>query len=211
MTITDLITNFGDVFELSFRWDVARAKNVLDTSLDWVQYNPRKPHINRQGLSVTSLDGKNSGVPDLDSVREYNQVHGTKYSELDFQTLTPITDLIPETKQLIEKFPSSSIGRCHFIRLGAGGFFPPHRDNGMNSVRPDTFRVISVLDDFHPTGANVWLQEGRPLTLFSGRTYFINTTKVHSVFSFEGCEIFVMNIVTTKMSLEAVMRLSSIS
>ena len=39
---------------------------------EWKPYNVRKPN-NRWGLSITSLDGGLSGIPDLDSVYEYNK------------------------------------------------------------------------------------------------------------------------------------------
>ena len=38
-----------------------------EENFEYVQYNPRKP-INRYGLSVTSLDGGCSCIPDLDSL-----------------------------------------------------------------------------------------------------------------------------------------------
>ena len=44
-------------------------KDLEDFSEEWKPYNPRKK-IAREGLSVTSLDGGLSGIPDLDSIRE---------------------------------------------------------------------------------------------------------------------------------------------
>ena len=61
--------------------------NTVEEKFDYVRYNPRKP-IDRWGLSVTSLDGTMSGIPDLDSIREYNIENDTKYEEEDFNVPT---------------------------------------------------------------------------------------------------------------------------
>ena len=37
---------------------------------DWKKYNPNKLN-NRWGLSITSIDGGLSGIPDLTSLRDY--------------------------------------------------------------------------------------------------------------------------------------------
>ncbi len=141
--LTDLITHYGDVIELNFpAWNCDKAKTVLEKHPGWVQYNPRKS-INRKGLSVTSLDGGFSGIPDLDSLREYNILNNTNYTELDFKNRTSIINHIPELNQLLDAFPDH--GRCHFLKLDQGGFFPPHRDNGTSSSLPFTFRLFKIV------------------------------------------------------------------
>jgi len=52
---------------------------------DWKPYNVRKPN-NRWGLSITSLDGELSGIPDLDSLYEYNKNNGTNITNQDIKT-----------------------------------------------------------------------------------------------------------------------------
>ena len=103
-------------------------------SLNWVQYNPRKS-INRFGCSITSLDGNDSGIPDLDSLVEYNRLNSTNYSEINFRQLTkhasPFTNFLQEFQ----------CGRSHFLKLGTGGFFPWHRDNDQK-----TFRIIYTVN-----------------------------------------------------------------
>ena len=54
----------------------ALYKKLNEENFDYVKYNHRK-NINRLGLSVTSLDGGVTGVPDLDSLLQYNNIHGT--------------------------------------------------------------------------------------------------------------------------------------
>ena len=63
------ILQYGNVIATDF------YKSGLERDLDnfsehWKPYNPKK-HPGREGLSVTSLDGGFSGIPDLDSIREY--------------------------------------------------------------------------------------------------------------------------------------------
>ena len=45
----------------------------------WKPYNVKKPN-NRWGLSITSLDGGLGGIPDLDSLSEYNNRHCLLYT-----------------------------------------------------------------------------------------------------------------------------------
>jgi len=198
-TITDVIVNFGEVFELDIpKWDIRRCTDNLINNPNWVQYNPRKSN-NRKGLSVTSLDGGYSGIPDLDSIREYNKIHNTTYNETHFRVRTNITELIPELNEVLDLFPDH--GRCHFLKLDAGGFFPPHRDNGTLNPIPNTFRLIVPIHNFgkyHLT----WIQDGSLLPLEHGLIYFINTTKTHSLFSYVDNSIcFVMNVIASARSI----------
>ena len=201
-TLTELFTFFGDVIELDFdQWDLRQCQQVLDRHLGWKQYNPRKQN-NRQGLSVTSLDGGFSGVPDLDSLLEYNRENNTNLTEADFQNRTSVVNHLPELNPLLDEF-NSNLGRCHFLRLNAGGFFPPHRDNGL-IVPSHSFRVIVPLTN---TGKHhwKWIQQDQILNLEAGRTYCINTTKEHSVFSFvDNCCMLVLNITATENSVKQV-------
>jgi hypothetical protein len=204
-TLTDLVANFGDVLELSLTpWNLDNAINVLTKHTGWTHYNPRKAHINRKGLSVTSLDGGFSGIPDLDSLREYNLENNTAYNESHFRSRTNIVNFISELNTTLDLFPDH--GRCHFLRLDSGGFFPPHRDNGTSSTLPLSFRLIVPVCNF---GKNqlTWIHDGHPLHMEHGRTYFINTTKVHSLFSYVDMSCcFVMNVEVTERSLNAVLK-----
>ena len=201
--LTDLITHYGDVIELNFpAWNCDKAKTVLEKHPGWVQYNPRKS-INRKGLSVTSLDGGFSGIPDLDSLREYNILNNTSFTELDFKNRTSITNHISELNQLLDAFPDH--GRCHFLKLDQGGFFPPHRDNGTSSSLPFTFRIIVPVYNFQRPNLT-WVQENNILSLVHGQVYFINTTKVHYLFSMTDMSIcFVMNVFGTDRSITTIL------
>lgn len=202
MHTTNLFSCFGDVIELNFpRFDVMNVELVLKDHPGWKRYNPRK-NIPRYGLSVTSLDGGYSGVPDLDSLYEYNKEFETEYDDSDFKARTDIVHLIPELGPLLDSF-NAGLGRCHFLRLDAGGFFPPHRDNG-HSVPSKNIRIIVPLLNTGNTQWK-WIQEDTVLHLEAGKAYCINTTKVHSVYSFvDNCVMLVMNITANSQTIKAV-------
>ena len=97
------------------------------------------------------------------------------------------------------------MGRTHFLRLDKGGFFPPHRDNGA-LVGVPSFRILVPINNF---GINdmKWIQEERILNLKLGQVYFINTTKIHSIFSFiEECTMLVVNVMWTPELLSKMVR-----
>ena len=202
--LTDFIVNFGDVVELDFPlWNLEPAQQVLSKHPGWTRYQPHKPN-NRWGLSVTSLNGGFSGEPDLYSLREWNAMNGTTYGESDFKARTNVVEFIPELNPMLDFF-GTSLGRAHFIRLDAGGFFPPHRDNGA-IVNSPTFRILVPISQFGENDMK-WMQEDRPLRLDLGRTYFINTTKIHSLFSFtNNCTMLVVNVLATEEALNKIAR-----
>jgi len=203
-TITDVIANFGNVIDLDFPvWNCNNASEILLKHPGWVQYNPRKKN-NRKGLSVTSLDGGFSGVPDLDSLLEYNRENKTSIQEKDFRQRTSVVNYIPELNFLLDMFPDH--GRCHFLRLDAGGFFPPHRDNGLRSAVPETFRIIVPVYNFGKYHIH-WVQEDKLVRFETGVTYFVNTTRVHSLFSFVDNSIcFVMNVLASDSSISTLLK-----
>ena len=202
MNTANLFACFGDVIELDFPlWNIAQVQQLLDSHPGWIQYNPRKS-INRYGLSVTSLDGGYSGVPDLDSLLEYNKLNNTTHTETDFKVKTDIVEQIPNLQELVTAL-SPDLGRCHFLKLNAGGFFPPHRDNG-TIVPSKTFRIIVPLGN---TSLKkwYWIHDGQILNLISGKTYCINTTKEHSVFSFtDNCCMLVLNVVASIKNINVI-------
>lgn len=173
---------------------------LIDTKSDevnWVQYNPRKP-VARWGASLTSLDGKNSGVPDLDSLKEFNTLNNTNYCEKDFQTKTHLFKYF----DFLE--PRFDLGRSHLIRLGAGGYFPYHRD-----FDSETFRLIYTISGCEEQNL-VWIQHDRVIKLQNNRWYYINTKMVHSVFSFFGSEFVVFNVINNQKSRTSLIELMSV-
>jgi hypothetical protein len=204
-TLTDFIVNWGDVVELDFPiWNFGEATNILNKHPGWKVYQPHKPGYNRFGLSVTSLDGGYSGLPDLASLREYNALNNTTYNESDFKRRTNIETFIPDLKLLLDFF-EPNLGRCHFLKLDKGGFFPPHRDNGAIVAVP-SFRILVPINNFG-TNDMKWIQEDKILNLKLGHVYFINTSKIHSLFSFvDNCMMLVLNVMWDEQILNKMVK-----
>lgn len=160
-------------------------------------YNPRKKGYSRYGLSLTSRDGGFSGVPDLDSLYEYNRLNSTQFDEPDFRRWTPLFKGCPSLLKIMEPF-HNYIGRSHILRLDKGGFFPPHRD-----LSDTAFRLfISLCKD---ATEYVFLLEKKVCFFQPGRVYFINTDLSHSLFSFVDESLFIVfNIDLCKEAVSAV-------
>lgn len=208
-SLTDFIVNFGDVVELDFSVNVDQILHIVKKHPEWKIYQPHKPGYNRFGLSVTSIDGGYSGEPDLYSLREYNLMHGTTYDESHFKKRTNITTFLPDVEELLNFF-EPNLGRTHFLRLDKGGFFPPHRDNGAIVAVP-TFRILVPINNFGINDVK-WIQEEQILNLKIGQVYFINTTKIHSIFSFvDDCIMLVLNVYwSTNLLAKLVRRIATI-
>ena len=179
----------SNCYKLSIEVDHAKLFDELNTYQHaLVKYNPRK-NIERYGLPITSLDGNITGVPDLDSLGEYNKLNNTNYTELDFNTPTKIYH---ETsiKNIIKPF-ISWIGRSHAIYLMPGSFFPPHVDTDGFSI--DTFRILIPLKNSnYPKCA--FLLGDKLLQFEYGFMYVINTAIELSIFAMEKNTNVVFNI-----------------
>ncbi|MBL7689064.1 MAG: aspartyl/asparaginyl beta-hydroxylase domain-containing protein [Bdellovibrionaceae bacterium] len=177
---------YGDVIPL----DHVINLDLLDIELksfekSWVPYNAvgKKKSNPREGLSVTSLDGGMSGVPDLFSLYEWSKETGRKVSECDFNVPTEAYRKCTAIHRLCEPF-MPNVGRCRFVRFQPGGHFPPHRDGSVSYQIPDYFRILVPLnrtgdDRFH------FVLDGRLVSYEPGRPYLFNALKTHSVVSFE--------------------------
>jgi hypothetical protein len=141
---------------------------------------------------MTSLDGGYSGVPDLESLGEYYNETGIIHRDSDFKTRTPLSCEIPEVNELLNFF-GEDLGRSHFLRLDKGGFFPPHRDHNFG-LPNDMFRIVVPFYNFHSSSMS-WIFDGKVVQLREGTTYFMNTTKAHSLFSYvDDCTMLVLNV-----------------
>ncbi len=174
---------YGDIIPLAFKLDPAQIDLELETFREcWVQYNPSKSSNPRVGLSLTSLDGGMSGIPDLDSIYEWSRETGRKVSEKDFNQTTEAYRGCKTIHPLVECF-KPQLGRCRFVKFKAGGHFPPHRDGSVSFQIPDYFRILVFLartgtDDFH------FVHDGKLISYEVGRPYLFNALKTHSVVSF---------------------------
>jgi len=179
------LSNYEDLIELKIELD----ESIDLETLNWVRYNPRKP-INRWGCSITSLDGDDSGMPDLDSVREYNIVNKTNLNELSFKKRTL------HSKPFSNFLDTFECGRSHYLKFGLGGFFPWHRDNDQ-----ETFRIIYTVKGCSNNDL-IWLQDEKLLHLQDKKWYYVNTKKKHCVFSFTESIMAVFNVALTDSNIK---------
>jgi hypothetical protein len=185
------LTAYGTVYRLDlFLENPKKFVDWTEENFDYVKYNYRKD-INRLGLSVTSLDGGVTGVPDLDSLLEYNTENNTDYTERDFKTFTPVYNY-PQLQKCLEPI-KDHIFRTHILKLETGGFFPAHRDNKITKV--DSFRILVPLSNTNPPNFT-FVIDGKIEHWVEGAFYFIDTLKTHYLFnaSFKPTYMLVVNV-----------------
>lgn len=174
------LAQFGDQFPLQKTVSVDQLMQDLEHFKDkWSPYNPRKNWIPRDGLCVLNERGECGPGPALDSLREYNKEHGTSFDEYDFNKPTELYHHSNQLQKLLGDMLPWCI-RTHFLRLPPGGFFPPHRDHPGGEQR--TFRLIVPIKNFNPPYSRFMIED-RSLYWESGRMYYVNTTKQHSLFN----------------------------
>ena len=172
-------------------------KDLEDFSKEWKPYNPRKK-IAREGLSVTSLDGGLSGIPDLDSIREYCIKNQVILGEHSFNQETPVANIV---RTYLDPF-KGHVGRSHFIRMGKGGHFPPHRDDRRASV--NNMRLFVPIKDCNPP-KTFFMLDREPLYFDHGRAYFINTCMEHTLFSCYPSLFLVMNVAVNEQTVQTLL------
>ncbi len=197
------LQSLGDVVPLELEVEPHSLRDDIRSFEDrWVPYNPSKAGNRRWGLSLTSLDGGTSGIPDLTSLKEYNAANGTSYAEDDFQTPTPVLKASAALSSALEKV--APLGRTHLLRVGKGGFFPPHRDTAL--LDPECFRLIVNLN--YTQNGHALILDDRQRYLQPGLFYFLDTTLAHSLFSFRDyAEFIVVNLPLREESVQKVVDL----
>lgn len=194
------LLSFGDIIETNIGVDPHILLNEIK-DCEWSQYNPRKQN-NRFGLSITSSDGSFNGI-DLDSLYQYNEENDTTYKETSFKDKTEVYYKSPQIKKIVDVF-GEHLCRSHLINLMTNGSFPPHRDWRRIDIQ-ETFRIFIPIQRCNPFDM-FFMYEDKPLYFNHGKAYFINTNKVHSLFSFSDYSIFaVMNIELNSNSLDIIL------
>ena len=156
---------------------------------DWKKYNPKKPN-NRYGLSVTSIDGGLHGIPDLTSLRDWEIQTGEQIHNHDINVPTDVYKNCPTLQSILEPW-KPWLGRCHFLRMDRGSFFPEHFDINKEDYGYDEVRLIGFVKcneyDFK------WIYDDRVIKGNQGTLWYFNGNKRHSVFSFkDGIILLVM-------------------
>lgn len=201
MMLYQELLQLGSYYRLSQYANLAQIKSELSSyDSSWVRYNPQKGDNQRYGLSLTSLDGGLTGVPDLTSIKEYNQKNGTRFSEESFKTPTEVLKL-NSIRDLCRPY-IPFLARSHLIKLNAGGFFPPHRDSFTSRSR--VFRLFAALS--HSQSDFCFLLDDQKLFFEPGVLYFVNTKQMHSLFSFFDNSIFlVLNVILNRDSVDTLL------
>jgi len=158
---------------------------------DWKRYNynTKKPN-NRWGLSVTSIDGGLHGVPDLSSLRDWETQTGQVIHNHDINVPTDVWKKCPTLQTILEPW-KPWLGRCHFLRMDRGSYFPEHFDINKEDYSYDEVRFVGFVKsneyDFK------WIYDDRVIKRNSGSLWYFNGNKKHCVFSFsDGIVLLVM-------------------
>ena len=189
------LTKYGEYWPLNIKnkVNIDQLVNKLN-KYKWIQYNPTKD-IARKALSITSLDGGMSGVPDLDSLLEFWKRTGEWVDETEMDIKTEIYPLFEKWLDPIEKY----ICRTHIIKLEPGGFFPAHRDCRDLDIR--SFRLFVPLNYSH--NGNFFILDNKKIDFTDGQMYFFNECLTHTVFnaSMEDWYFIVINVKLTEESV----------
>ena len=148
---------------------------------DWKRYNynEKKPN-NRWGLSVTSIDGGLHGIPDLSSLRDWETQTGETIHNHDLNVPTDVYKNCPTLQAILEPW-KPWLGRCHFLRMDRGSFFPEHFDINKEDYSYDEVRFVGFVNcndkDFK------WIYDDKVIKGNNGSLWYFNGNKRHSVFS----------------------------
>ncbi len=204
MSLYSSLFNLGSHFQLNFTINSAEIlESLKEFESEWKVYNPSKKGCNRFGLSLISLDGELTGYPDLLSVRDYNETAAIKLNEMSFKKPTLAMKALDKTSlsTLLSKF-DKSLGRSHLIKLGRGGFFPPHRDSV--SLNPSVFRIIIFLKNCNSHNF-VFLLGDQRINVWDESVWVVNTMISHAVFSFlNEAKFIVLNVECTEEAIHKV-------
>jgi len=194
------LLSYGDFIALNITCNVNKLFKEIE-QFTFQKYNPRKPDIKRNGLSITSLDGKLDGI-DLDSIKEYNKENNVFYNEHTFKKFTDVFYESDELQKLITPFTEHTL-RSHILHLPPGGYFPPHRDMHVYKSKQESFRVLVPLKNCNPPHM-YFNYEDKILNFEHGRAYFLNTNKSHNLFSYTNSYLIVLNIDSNEETFEII-------
>jgi hypothetical protein len=124
---------------------------------DWVRYNPKKPN-NRWGLSVTSLDGGLSGIPDLTSLKDWEHQTGEVLTNHDIVTPTRVWTESKYISRMLE-----------------------HHDINKSDVSYDEVRLTAFIDCDEYNFK--WIYDDKIVKCNPGSMWYFNANKRHSVHS----------------------------
>jgi hypothetical protein len=202
------LSNYGSKISLKIKFNDKTEKfiNWTENNFKYVRYNPRKP-IERYGLSITSLDGSLSGIPDLDSLTQYNYDQGNFnhtgnfIKEKDIKIPTPVYNY-PAMKELCDPWVPY-LFRTHILKINPGGYFPPHRDH--TNINLESFRLLMAMKNCHHPHFT-FIINNKLVEWEQGKLYFVDTTKEHYLFNCgtEPAYMLVINVDVNKNTIQKV-------
>lgn len=175
------LQTMGDWLQMKTKFSPRKLMQEIEKFKDdWKPYNLRNSN-NRWGLSVTSLDGGLSGIPDLDSLLQYNKINNTNIKNSDINKYTDVYDSSLELQKIIEPW-KPWLGRCHFLRIDKGGYFPEHYDINKLDYDYDEIRFIAFVNKCDKKDLK-FIYEDTVRDIKDGQLFYFNANKRHSVFS----------------------------
>lgn len=175
------LLSMGDWLKLGRFNEKQILVELEEFSSQWKKYNPRTLN-NRFGLSVTSFDGQLSGVPDLDSLHQYNIENNTNLKNYDCTLKTAVYEKSSELQNILAPY-LPWLTRCHFIKLNKGGFFPEHYDIDKLEYNHDEIRLIAMIKNCSSSTFKFCYEDQVKTSLQDGQIYYFNANKRHTVFS----------------------------
>lgn len=198
---------YGDFYKINHHLDISKINQDLKPfNNKWSQYNTRKPYIRREGLCVFNYCGKCGPNPALDSLKEYNRLHGTNLTETDAHVPTELYHSSPELQRYFKPLLGSVV-RTHFLKLKPGGFFPPHRDHTRGIQ--NSIRIIIPIRHCAPPSSN-FILEDKILYMDHGSSYIINTTKLHWLFNADSLNSSIWLVINAKINKQTMEFVESI-
>ena len=175
------LLSMSDWQQLTLKFNPKKILQELDLfKNDWKRYNSHKPNNNRWGLSVTSLDGDLSGIPDLNSLHDYNELTGKTLSDSDITTPTAVWHECEEVQRILDPIKPWVL-RTHFLRMDQGSFFPDHVDMQRMNFDNHTIRLTAFVNVNEYNFK--WIYDDRLIKCNNGSVWFFNSHKRHCVFS----------------------------
>lgn len=157
-------------------------KEIKIFSKHWKRYNPKKLPNNRWGLSVTSIDGGLSGVPDLSSLLDYEKETGKTITNLDLNKPTNVWKQSEELTKILEPW-KQWVTRCHFLRMDKGSFFPDHYDINKHDPSYDEIRLTGFVNVNEYGLKWIYDYDDKVIKCQNGSLWYFNANKRHCVFS----------------------------
>ena len=104
---------------------------------------------------------------------------------------------VPSLHPIFNMF--DALGRTFLVKCGIGGYFPPHRDLPIYTEKQRSLRILVPLKNCNPPEM-YFIYDDKTLNFEHGRAYFVNTNKMHLLFSFTGSSMIVINVAANEES-----------